>query len=64
MVVFGDKAYGAKHIRDYITEQGAVYTIPPKDNCTDPWHCDFHTCKERHSGDYVVVFGAEKGVAI
>lgn len=28
--ILGDKAYGAKRIRDYITEQNAVFTIPPK----------------------------------
>ena len=46
--ILGDKAYGAKRIRDYITEQNAVFTIPPRDDCTDPWYCDFHTYKERH----------------
>lgn len=43
--ILGDKAYGAKEIRDYITGQNAVYTIPPKENCADPWTCDFHTYK-------------------
>ena len=28
----GDKAYGTKHIRTYITSQEAIYTIPPKSN--------------------------------
>ena len=46
--ILGDKACGAKHIRDYITQQGATYTIPPKKNCAEPWYCDFHTYKERH----------------
>ena len=46
--ILGDKAYGAKEVRDYITEQNAAFTIPPKSNCTEPWHCDFHTYKERH----------------
>ena len=28
--ILGDKAYGAKAIRDYIDSQNATYTIPPK----------------------------------
>ena len=46
--VLGDKAYGTKSIRAYIAEQGASYTIPPKNNVIEPWFCDFHTYKERH----------------
>lgn len=46
--ILGDKAYGAKQIRDYITAQNAVFTIPPRGDCTDPWYCDFHIYKERH----------------
>ena len=30
--VLGDKAYGAKAIRDYIESQEASYTIPPKND--------------------------------
>ena len=44
----GDKAYGTKSIRTYITGQRASYTIPPKSNVIEPWFCDFHTYKERH----------------
>jgi hypothetical protein len=33
----GDKAYGTKDIRDYITSKEAVYTISPKSNTKDPW---------------------------
>jgi transposase len=44
----GDKAYGAKAIRDYITEKGATYAIPPKENSLDPWECDWWQYKERH----------------
>ncbi len=47
-VVMGDKAYGSKEIRDYITEQGATYAIPPKSNNPDPWDCDWWQYKERH----------------
>ena len=43
-----DKAYDTKEIRDHITVQDAVYTIPPKENNADPWPCDFPACKERH----------------
>lgn len=46
--ILGDKAYGAKIIRDYISSQNATYTIPPRENCPKPWHVDWHTYKERH----------------
>ena len=46
--ILGDKAYGAKAIREYITSQGAAYTIPPRDKCDTPWPVDWHIYKERH----------------
>lgn len=46
--ILGDKAYGAKEIREYITSQGATYTIPPREKCDTPWPVDWHTYKERH----------------
>ena len=46
--ILGDKAYGAKAIRDYIDSQNAAYTIPPKSDVSDPWPVDWHTYKERH----------------
>ena len=46
--ILGDKAYGAKKIHEYITSQGATYTIPPRKNCDTPWSVDWHTYKERH----------------
>ena len=46
--ILGDKAYNTKAIRAYIDSQNATYTIPPKDNCNDPWPVDWHTYKERH----------------
>ena len=46
--ILGDKAYGSLEIREYITSCGAVYTIPPKENCAEPWFCDYYTYKERH----------------
>jgi transposase len=47
-IVMGDKAYGTKEIRDYITNSGAAYVIPPKENNPDPWECDWWQYKERH----------------
>lgn len=44
----GDKAYGAKAIRAYITENDADYTIPPKSNTKEPWEYDSWLYKERH----------------
>ena len=46
--ILGDKAYGAKAIREYIDLQDAVYTIPPQSNVSDPWSIDWYTYKERH----------------
>ena len=46
--ILGDKAYGAKAIRDYIDSQNAVYTIPPRSDVKDPWPVDWYTYKERH----------------
>ena len=46
--VLGDKAYGAKAIRDYIESQEASYTIPPKNDVADPWPVDWYAYKERH----------------
>lgn len=34
--VLGDRAYGSQEIREYITEHGASYTIPPKSNASSP----------------------------
>lgn len=50
--ILGDKAYGAKKIKEYITEQNAVYTIPPREKFDTPWYCDFHIYKERHLVEY------------
>ncbi len=43
--ILGDKAYGAKKIREYITGQHAVYTIRPREKCDTPWYCDFISTK-------------------
>lgn len=46
--IIGDKAYGSQAIRQFIDEQGASYTIPPRENSTDPWDVDWALYKERH----------------
>ena len=46
--ILGDKAYGSKEIRLYITENGESYTMPPKSNTKEPWACDYDLYKERH----------------
>ncbi|WP_427901813.1 transposase [Metalysinibacillus jejuensis] len=46
--VLGDKAYGAKAIRDKLTSKGARYTIPPRTNAKEPWSVDWYLYKERH----------------
>ena len=35
--ILADRAYRAKAIRDYISEQGASYVIPPQRNVSEPW---------------------------
>ena len=35
-IVMGDKAYGAKDLRDYNSSRNADYCIPPKSNTVDP----------------------------
>jgi len=47
-IVLGDKAYGSKATRDYITQAGASYCIPPKSNEKHPWEYDWFLYKERH----------------
>lgn len=46
--ILGYKAYGAKAIRDYISSQNAVYTIPPRDKRDTPCPVDWYVYKERH----------------
>ena len=46
--IIGDKAYGAKAIREYITQNEAKYTIPPKSDTLHPWEVDYFTYGERH----------------
>lgn len=46
--VLADRAYGARSIREYISERGASYVIPPQYNVSEPWPVDWHLYKERH----------------
>ena len=46
--VLADRAYGARSIREYISEHGANYVIPPQSNVSNPWPVDWYLYKERH----------------
>ena len=46
--VLAYRAYGAKAIRDYISEQRASYVISPQSNVSKPWPVDWWLYKERH----------------
>ena len=46
--ILADRAYVAKTIRVYISEQGASYVIPPQSNISEPWPVDWWLYKERH----------------
>ena len=43
-----DRAYSANVTREYITDKGGQYTIPPKINVLDKWKTDWWLYKERH----------------
>ncbi|MDY5971518.1 MAG: IS5 family transposase, partial [Butyricicoccus sp.] len=46
--ILADRAYGARTIREYISEHGASYVIPPQSNVSEPWPVDWYLYKERH----------------
>lgn len=46
--ILADKAYGTKEIREYLHEQSAKYTIPPKVNVKHPWPFDKEVYKHRN----------------
>jgi len=46
--ILGDKAYGARKILEYISEQGGTYTIPPRKNLHKPWKYDLEIYKNRN----------------
>ena len=43
-----DRAYGARSIREYITENRVHYVIPPQSNMSNPWPVVWYLYKERH----------------
>ena len=45
--ILADKAYGAASIREYISEHGGEYTIPPRRNIKEPWEYDRERYKHR-----------------
>ncbi len=50
--VLADRAYGAKTIQAYSSEQGASYVIPPQSNVSYPWPVDLWLYKERYLVEY------------
>lgn len=46
--ILADKAYGTKEIRDYLHEQSATYTIPPKVRVKHSWPFDKEVYKHRN----------------
>ena len=44
----GDRIYGSKEIRDYLTGKDVQYTIPPKKNVKHPWPYDAAVYKRRN----------------
>ncbi|WP_238157735.1 IS5 family transposase [Lacticaseibacillus chiayiensis] len=46
--VIADKAYDAKHLRDYIDTEHGSYTITPKASIKEKWDCDYHVYWDRH----------------
>lgn len=46
--VLADRAYGAQSIREYISEHGANYVIPPQSNVSKPWPVDWFLYQELH----------------
>ena len=46
--ILADKAYGTKEIRDYLHEQSATYTIPPKVSVKHSWPFDKEVYKHRN----------------
>lgn len=43
-----DRAYGARAIREYISEHGATYVIPSQSNVSNSWPVNWYLYKERH----------------
>ena len=47
--ILADRAYGAEKIRTFITGHGAMYTIPPQSNVSNPWPVDWWHYKEQRA---------------
>jgi len=46
--ILADRAYTKCEFREFITNRGADYCIPPTSNTSDPWPVDWWLYKERH----------------
>ena len=46
--ILADRAYTKCEFREFITNHGADYCIPPTSNISDPWPVDWWLYKERH----------------
>ena len=46
--LLGDRIYGSREFRDYLTEREMLYTIPPKKNIKAPWPYDKAVYKRRN----------------
>ena len=47
-MILADKAYGFTENRQYISDRGEEYCIPPRKNTMNPRNCDYHHYNERH----------------
>ena len=46
------QTYGTQSIREYISEHGVSYVIPPQSNVSNPWPVDWYLYKKRHLIEY------------
>ena len=46
--ILADRAYTKCEFREFITNHGADYCIPPTSNISNPWPVDWWLYKERH----------------
>ena len=60
--VLADRAYGTRSIREYISEHGANYVIPPQSNVSNPWPVDWYLYKEHKCGPGAVLQGLIKKI--
>ena len=50
--VLADRAYGARAIREYISEPWGQLHDSAAKQCFEPWPVDWHLYKERHLVDF------------